>query len=542
MNLLDKIISYVAPQHALKRQVSRNRLERTRALQNGYLARGFEAVSGDRFRMDATGTSQNVDSFLQSGGADALRQHVRYLEFQTGFVRGPIARMVNHVVGTGFQFQARVRQAEGFSISSASAERFNGAAERAFATWCKQADQRLLHRFWVQLRQIEGALIRDGEVLVVGRQSARTGRLVPYCQQVLEVDRLRTPPSEVNNPRVRSGFRLDDEGVPASCFVLRRHPGDSMTPALGLRADDYEEIPMWWPNGTRKVFFLCNPVRPEQLRGFSMFGPALKDMQDLDRYREAEIMAALEDACMTGFVKSDAAYAFQQGYTTESDSESNRIHEFAPNKWHYLSPGEDVTIHSPNRPNSAFGEFTEQLQAGPANALDIPPEVMSQNWHGLNYSNARTILLQLQMVCRIRQKYLIDYYASPTYECVLAELVANGIVRADRYYAHREEYGAHVFIPPGWPWIDPEKEANGIISELQAGTENLPRVWARKGEDWEEQLEIEARVLKRKKELEAEYGIEFPKPKESVASEPQGQGEEKQPAKVKPKRSLEVVA
>jgi len=46
---------------------------------------------------------------------------------------------------------------------------------------------------------------------------------------------------------------------------------------------------------------LFNPVRPEQSQGYSAFGAGLKDYQGLDRYREAEIYARLEDACHSRF-------------------------------------------------------------------------------------------------------------------------------------------------------------------------------------------------------------------------------------------------
>lgn len=542
--LIDRFAAWASPAWALRRRVARNRLERTRRLQDIY-QRGFEAVGGDRLRYDFQSTSNNVDSFLRSGGVDKLRQHVRYMEFQSGFVRGPIARVVNNVVGAGFQFQARIRKTDTLPISDSSAERLNRSIERGWAKWSKQADQRLIHPFWMHIRQIEGALIRDGEVLIVGRRSEREDRYIPYCQQILEVDRLKTPPGETTNPRVRDGVRYDAEGVPEVYYVLKQHPGDSYV--AGLRADDYEEIPAFWPNGTRKVLYLYNPIRPEQLRGFSLFGPALKDLQDLDRYREAEIMAALEDACLTGFVKSDAANAWASGVTVSSESDEDsyqRIHEFAPNKWHYLRPGEDVSIHGPQRPNSAFKDFSDNLMLGPANALDIPPEVLTQNWHDLNYSNARTILVQLYLVCRIRQKYLIDYVCDPTHECVMADLVATGKLRGRgeeplQFYGERkDDYLAHAWIPPGWQWVDPQKEAGGAIQELEAGIESLSRIWARKGEDWDEMMEIQARELRKKKDLEEQYEIEFPKSVKSAspAVEQPDEDEDQQ------QKSLKIIA
>ena len=545
-SFIDRFASWVSPSWALRRRVAQSRLERAGLLQQHFRA-GFEAVGGDRLRYDFQSTSLNVDSFAQTGGAEKLRQHVRYMEFQTGFIRGPISRIVNNVVGVGFQFQARVRGTDTLKISDASAERFNRAVERSWSKWAKQADQRLIHQFWGLLRQVEGALIRDGEVLIIGRKSNRTGRLIPYCQQICEIDRLKTPPGEFSNPRVRNGIRYDAEGVPEAYYVLKYHPGDSI--GIGLRPDDYEEIPAYFDNGTQKVLYLFNPIRPEQLRGFSTFAAALKDLQDLDRYREAEIMAALEDACLTGFVESDAAAAWANGTTVWSDSDETnyqRIHEFAPNKWHYLRPGEKVDIHGPKRPNTAFKDFTDNLMMGPANALDIPPEVLTQNWHELNYSNARTILVQLYLVCRIRQKYLIDHYCDPTYEAVLTDFVANNVLkgRGDeplQFFGERkDDYLAHAWIPPGWQWVDPDKEAGGAIQELEANIENLPRIWARKGEDWEEMLEMQARALAKKKELEEQYGIEFSKEK-PTAAQAQEEPQETEDDKDQKAKSLSVI-
>jgi lambda family phage portal protein len=536
MNFLDKVASVVSPSWALKRKIARNRLERSDLLQQQY-KRGFEAVSGDRLRYDFLSTSASADTFAQStGSAQKVRQHVRYMEFQTGYVAGPIKRITNNVVGMGIRFQSRVSYDDSANgqaqiINEKSAAAFNSTVEGLMRAWSKQADVRLIHTFFEIQSLVESALIRDGETLVVVRQSKRTDRVIPFCLEVLEIDRLATPISEINNPKIRNGVIYDDEGVPQSYLVLKRHPGDTIT-GMGFRTDDYEEIPAWNPNGTRKVFYLFNPIRPEQLRGFSQFAAALKDYQDLDRYREAEIMAALEDACLTGFVKSDASMAFQQGNTTETDDNSNRIHEFAPNKWHYLRPGEDVSIHGPQRPNANLPKFVEQLLSGPANALDVPPEVLSQNWKDMNYSNARTVLLQFYLSCRIRQAYLIDHLCVPTYENLLMDAVALGKIKAPGFFARRSDYMQHAWIPPGWQWVDPTKEAEGKILELGSNFETLSDICSAKGKDVDETLETRARELKRMQELEQKYGIEFPKPK---GTEPQAKtdaGEEGQPLRV----------
>jgi lambda family phage portal protein len=478
--------------------------------------RGFEAVSGNRLRYDFLTTSKGPDSAIE-GDIDKLRQNIRQLEQDNGYVSGPIRRLRNNVIGTGIRLQSRVMadedQKEFPLINQGIADRFNRQAERWFKLWLEKSDKRLIQVFYEQQGIAAAALERDGEVLVIGRDSARRDRFIPYCLEVLEADRLQTPMEEANNPNIRNGIRFDEEGVKIGFFILKTHPGDTITPATLARSQDFEEVSAFNANGTRKVMHLYDPVRPEQTRGYSDFASGLKDLQDFDRYREAEIMAALEDACMAGFVKTNNPADFQAAMTMASGGDTEgyeRIHEFAPNKWHYLAPNQDVSIHSPKRPNSAFSDFTRMLLEGPANAKDIPPEVYAQNWQGMNYSNARTVLLQFYLSCRIRQSYLIWHLCRPVYENVLTQLVIHGKVQAPGFDRRREDYLSHAWIAPGWQWVDPVKEAQGKEIEVDNDFDTLADINAGKGKDWEETLEQRARELRKRKDLEEKYDITFP--------------------------------
>jgi len=457
--------------------------------------------------------SKSADSAI-AGSIDGLRNHVRQLEYNNGFVSGPIQRIVKNVVGQGIHFQARVKSdiKNLPKISEPAAEKFNTNMERLFKRWAQRSDTRLMQNFNEQQATVEGGLVRDGEILAIGRNSKRKDRQIPYCLELLEADRLQTPSSEISNPKIRNGILFDDEGAPKTYFILKRHPGEAI-PLMGGKLADFDEVPAFNDNGTRKVLHLFNPLRPEQTRGFSSFAAALKDIQDLDRYTEAEKMAALEDACMTGFVKTDNPVGFQGGYTEASNDpdEYERVHEFAPLKWHYLRPGESVDIHGPKRPNDSFGEMVNQLLRGPSNALDIPPEVMSQNWQNMNYSNARTVLLMFYLSCRIRQKYLIDHFCIPIYENVATALVVKGLIKAPGFDMRREDYLSHSWIAPGWDWIDPKKSSDAFSIQLENNIETLTGILAAKGEDFDETMERRAQELKKIQELEAKYGVKFPK-------------------------------
>lgn len=523
MSWFDHVIAAVSPSAALKRQVARRRLDRLASLKSprttgDHIRSTFDAASGNRLYYDLLGVSQSADSAI-TGDLRTLRQRVRKLEYNNGFVAGPIQRIVNNVVGMGIRFQSRVKpDDQGLkdvpfpSILEQDAARFNASMERIYKRWSHEADKRMIFSFTEIQRMAESTLLRDGGCLVIGRESSRTSRSIPYCLEVLEIDRLASPMEESSNPSVRNGIRYDAEGVPEAYYVLRRHPGDTLT--MTFKNADYEEIPAWYPNGTRKVIHLFNPLRPEQSIGFSAFGAALKDLSDLDRYREAEIFAALEDACLTGFVKTPSPETFQPGYAPntqeDSDGNVNRIHEFAPNKWHYLNPGEDVYIHAPQRPNAAFGEMTNQLLSGPANTLDIPPEILTQQWRGMNYSNARVALLMFYLSCRVRQQYLIEHLCMPVYESLAMQAIAKGLVTARGFDRRRDDWLAHAWIPPGWQWVDPVKESQGKAIELESNMETLSDIHASKGEDFEEAMDRRARELAYMKKLEEKYGIAFP--------------------------------
>jgi len=453
------------------------------------------------------------------GRRTELRNHVRGQEYNNGFVAGPIRRIRNNVVGQGIRFQARVKADEKPpyptpKINERMAETFNRDMEKFMKRWMKQADVRLIHNGYRLQGIIQEALERDGEILVIGRDSRRKTRYIPYCQEVVEADRLRTPPSEINNPRIREGIRYDDEGVPESYFILKQHPGESYQ----FHDSAFEEISAYHANGCKKVLHLFDPSRPEQLRGFSRWAAGLRDIQDLERYMDAEKMAALESACLTGIVKTENPGGYWNQNTKQN--RERRIHEFAPGKWHYLNEGESAEILNPSRPNQSFGDYIDQLIRGPANALDIPPEVFSQKWDGMNYSNARTVLLQFYLSCRIRQAYLISDYCGPTYENAACQAISFRLVRALGFDMRRDDWLDHQWIPPGWTWVDPVKEAGGKKIDVDEGFDTQSSVLASQGRDFDDWLSERARELKKIKEMEERDGIKFKQqPASAVPSE-----------------------
>jgi lambda family phage portal protein len=556
---LDSIIRQISPSWAFRRARARIQHDLISDFKPA-TRRTFEAVSKNRTRYDFKSTSASADSAI-AGDQAALREHVRQLEYDNGQVAGPIRRIVNHVIGRGIMMRSTVAPDPPEAgtiiprIDHVTAERFSFWAERFMDQWSKHADMRLIHSFYGLQRLACSALFgRDGETLLIGRISTRRDRLIPYCLELLETDRLRTPFSEIKNPKIRSGIEYDDEGVPKTYFILKRHPGESFIAAM--KREDFEEVPAFFENGQKKVLYLYDPVRPEQTRGYSQFAAGLTDMQDAERYKEAEKFAALMAACTVAAIKTKSPNDFSSYFgdtpTAGAGEEGSggagyqRRYDFAPGELWNLAENEEIEFNDPKRPNTGFGEYMYNLYQGPANAIDIPPEVLTQNWRNLNYSNARTILLWFYGSCWIRQDYIINHLCRPVYENVVSWLIAKGLFQKNGvrppWLQRKEDLLKSSWVPQVYRrWVDPAREANGRQTDLANNIETLTDTCAEQGKDIDEHLNKRARELKKMKDLEEAYGIKFPGPaKTAQASEPNADANEDTEDERK-KRSLSVV-
>lgn len=525
------LANWIFPQRAVKRQIARNQLARLSNAQKEIdtKRRAFETATSTRQRSGIATDNASPDTAIHTS-AESLRGQVRHLEQNTGNVSGPIQRLVDNVVGDGIMYQSIVRADETTGrnehpkINQKTAERFREESEWNFKLWSDQADMRLLHD-WPRLQRLAfGSVLRDGGVLAVGRLSERRGRPIPYTIQLLEIDRLETPMDFLSDPKVRNGIRYDREGVPETYYALREHPGATTT--FPRKQDAFEAIPAYFDNGNKKVIHLFNPIRPEQTIGYTIFASALKDLLDGDRYMDAEKMAALEDACMTAIFTTENPKGFVQNFADATGSKQDNFqqqYEFGTNQMWSLAPGQKADIHSPSRPNSGMRDYMEILMGGPANSMNIPPEVFSQNFKGLNYSNARTILLNLYAAACTWQRFLVTDLCNPVKRNVLSHFVSKGKIHAPGWDRRTEDYMAAGWIPAVFRrWLDPLKEAKGKEVDLINNMDNLTDIYAERGKDVNDELEKRARELKKMQDLEEEFDIKFP---ESTLAQPEVNGE-----------------
>ena len=224
------------PERAMKGFVASQRIERLQNMtgETETVHRSFDAVKGGRGYFNLKSETRSPDSSIYDS-LPKLRGHIRQLEQNNGHVSGPIKRNTRNVVGRGIRFQSTVSADESTKkhefplITEETAETAVYSFEKYFGKWQKQADVRLLQSFYEQQGIVEGALMRDGECLVIGRESKRRDRIISYATEVLEADRLMNPINEIHNPKIRHGIEYDDEGAPEYYHILKVNPGETLS-------------------------------------------------------------------------------------------------------------------------------------------------------------------------------------------------------------------------------------------------------------------------------------------------------------------------
>jgi lambda family phage portal protein len=509
-SFFDKAISALSPAWAAKRMAANmaiDELIRTRA--------NFAGADINRLTNDWNVTSGDADS-TNSDSLELLRNRVRDKQRNSGMVAGPVRRMKNNVVGGGIMPQARAREIPGV-LSKEQAEAFNKRIDELWAEHVPKGDAHLKQSIYEQQGLMFTSYIQDGEVLTVYRSSnnwERYGRNMPLVKEVIEIDRLRTPSKEISNPRIRNGIEYDNEGVPIKYYVLKQHPGAMFMP---LPTDnDIEEIDAF-AGGLQKVSHLFNMLRPGQSRGYSFFAAALRDINDLDQIQESARVKQRIEAMLALIIETPARDGMYNAQSSNAAGE--KIKKFGPGGVLTTQPGETVKVVDPSRTAGEVEQLLMFCQRGAANAVGVSYEFFANDWRRLSYSNARTIKLEDYAAFDDHQRYMIIHDSIPYRESFVTEAVAMGLVRAPRFMEFKVNYLRTDYTPAvNRRWVDPKKESEAAVSDINNNITTLAAVAASKGMDYKDNLKQRAKELREIKALEEEFDVNMSGPEAAIAS------------------------
>jgi lambda family phage portal protein len=478
-SFIDSAILSVAPVWGAQRIAARRQFE----VSQKYFGRALEAAEDNRHREGKwLGSRLSTDAFLEED-LDTARQRSREL-YKNDFVGGAIDSRVEHVVGTGFKPQARIREKAGV-ISKAQAKALNQQLEDVYEqfepTACRTRKKSLWEKVSLGCRCVDS----DGETFIVMSDSGTADSAIPLCVEVVDCDRVETPPEMIMDPTVRMGIKYGKSKEILGYYIRDNHPNDNKEFSLS-----YTFVPAW------RVLHVFVEWFAGQSRGLPWMTRALNRAKDGKDLTEAGIIGAQVEACFAGFVKSKTNPVAKAIGAATSTSGRDRLQDVRPGSVNYIGSDDDIVFSTPNKAN-AVGTLQEYNNRTIAAALNWPYEMLMKDWRGVSFAGGRIILNGAKISCKVRQKLIIMSILRPIWNRIVEEAVIVGAVDLDArtYRDNRHHFNKHNWSAPKWSYaINPAEEVKATILELDNNLTTLEEELGERQRDLEEtfaQREIE---------------------------------------------------
>jgi lambda family phage portal protein len=485
LNLLDRVIGYLSPKRAMRRLRDRTAM----AIVSGYVGARYDRNSTRSWF--TTTASADTDTIYDLRN---LRGRSRDLVRNTPIATGAVGTMVSNVVGSGLSLMCRPDY-EALNMTEDQADEFCECVEREFRLWAHTAECDLTRtqNFYGLQSLAFRSLLESGDTFALLPMLARGNSPYQLKIQLIEADRVDIPGGNIaatgvekvagsEGRKIVGGVEIDESGAPVAYHIASQHPGDLAfsSSMKWTRVKAFGD-----KTGRRNVLHIFDRLRPGQSRGVPLLAPVIEPLKQLDRYTEAEIMAAVISSMFTVFVKTETAgglNADTTGFADDQPSSSNTT-LLDPKKQIGLGngsivdliPGEDVAFADPKRPNTAFEPFVDAILRQIGVAIGLPYEVLVKHFTA-SYSASRAALIQAWQVFKLRRDFISTGFCDPVYEAFMEEAIAIGRIDAPGFFddpAIRRAYLECEWVGDAPGQIDPLKEIQAAELRLEVGVSDL---------------------------------------------------------------------
>jgi lambda family phage portal protein len=462
-NLIDKAIEYFSPQRALKRSAARILLDRhSRTLQK----RQYAAAKTTRLTGAWTPVDLTVNELIRSS-QQTVRARVRQLVRDFPYFSRAVTVLTDLVVGTGIDFQSRIKLPSGKYNSRA-----NDQIEYAFSRWSEKADLAGKLSFDELTRLSERGELETGESLFIMHRVP--GRFIPFALQPIEPDRLASSYLDIKRSReIEGGIEHD----PRTGEALFYH----------ILEDGYNAKTIKIP--ASMIIHTFQMLRPGQMRGISPFTSAVLAADDLHQYLDATMDVAKLASKYLAFVTSPDNTTFQSLRTTDGEEAGQKVEEIENAIIEYLQPGESINFASHQIPSDQFDPFTRFILRMVAVGTGTSFELLSGDYTGLSYSNLKAIRADLVRGIKPRFDRRRVHFCQPTFSKVLEWGVLSGRISLPGYVSDPYQYERCQWIWQGMESPDPLRETRAVVDEIKMGLKSPQEHVASRGRDLEEVLD-----------------------------------------------------
>lgn len=402
-----------------------------------------------------------------------LRNRARYEAANNCYASGIVRTLSEDAIGAGPRLQLSVADREGAAV-----------IEREFASWCRAsglADKLLTMR---RARAI------DGESVAIMIANGALNHPVKLDLRLIEAEQLSAPYMS-GHVDTADGIEFDDFGNPTRYHILTNHPGDVAATK-------------WVPMDAHRVIHDFRADRPGQVRGIPELTPALPLFALLRAYSLATLQAAESIANFAAVAFTDAP-----GDEGADDVKPFEEIELQRNMMTAMPRGWKIGQIKPEQPASTYREFKREVVAEIGRAFAMPFIVAAGDSAGSSYAAGRMDYQCYRKAISVDRAHIERTQLDRIYSEWIAEATRiDGYLPAD--VRRQARAWRHSWMWDGWEHVDPLKEANALAVNLASNVTTIADEWAKKGIDWEDRLELIAKIEQRKAELAQKYKIAWP--------------------------------
>ena len=467
--------------------------------------RSYEAASMNRLYPLMPSTQYpNNDIMLAMA---SLRDQARNLEQNSDVAKRAISLVITNVIGSkGILLKSAVKDKSGLLN-----RHVNNEIEDNFCKFSQRGLCDTSGRFsWHKIQKLVAVhLFRDGEAFIrhiVGWPHNEFGYAIQIIEPDLIDENLNVNSNEIayveGKPRIIMGIELDEYDRHVA-FYVKTNSTSSLKGTVQMNGKYYYRVP------AAEMTHIYDPKRCSAIRGISEFSAVIERMRSLEKYMEAEVVAARVGASRMGFYKkttldpqpykgdepaknggadgadeddgeegaSDASY-----YAGESGSFTTLAN---PGHFSVIPEGYEFQDWNPDNPNSNFSEFRKSIIQSIAAGLNVGFSELCQDYSSVNYTSLRAAALTDRDTYEMMQGVIVETLCADVYRNWFKASFLKGVfktVSAENFAQCLDP----VFKPRKWKWVDPEKEASSDVMLLDNLLASPQEILAERGSDIEE--------------------------------------------------------
>jgi len=384
---------------------------------------------------------------------------------------------------------------------------------KAFEDWAKPENASTSGKMsWADQQKLAVETVaRDGEVLIRKRIDARNK--YGFALQILDVTWLDETFNTIltNGNRVLMSVELDSFDKPAAYWLTR--------PSSDFLYSEYGTLKPRTRVSADEILHLFIVTEHEcQARGVPHGHAVMEMLNTINGYVDGELYKNRAAACVTDYLippKNDEYNEFYEKDDTPTVDgfESGAVRELETAVQQILPPGWDVKPNDPNLPSGNFDPFVKGAERYVASGLNVPYFRLASDLEGVNYTSSRAGDNDAKDLYRYFQRWLRDHLCRPVFFAWAREQLLHNAapIRAIDYARLNPTYHAR-----GWDSVDPEKDSDAAVNNIDNGLDTHTRVLAERGLNFRQVV----KKLKEENQLLADAGIVKPSKLKAQAARP----------------------